>query len=378
MSDGQQNATQLADNATAGAEVLPMASELGPNGLPIHPPAGDEGDRVDHDMILDTFFGEGQQNPNSEADQTKGPNASGSQTQTVLAPGETALAANGDEGGSQSGPSSTQQDGQQQGTEGGGAAQTPGQQQSSSPEPQPSSGLSAEDRLRLASAEALAEQNRQLLDRLARLEGGQQGSPQTGQQQGQPGGAGQQSGAQMEPVHLTVPDNLAAAIFADDPGTAKQAMDVLISAVATNAVSAALQRVVPIIDQRLGAVMQTVQAGEQVGKMEEAYYQAFPDHKNELYKPLIQATVDEKYKLFPHAQWDENMINAVGASVTAKLKALGISSTTSAAAQTEQNGQQQQQNGQQRQQPAPMLDGGTRAGSGVPQDAGDFISSTFG
>lgn len=381
--NNNQSAPQ-ADNATAGTGVLALAPELGPNGLPIHPPSGEEGESVDANFLMDTFFGEGTAPPpeNSAEGQAKGPNSADGGTQEgSLAPPQSAPAANAGEGSPQSGPSSEQQPGQKQVGGEGAAAQTPGQGQAQpSPEPQPAAPqLSVEDRLRLASATALEEQNRQLIERLRAVEGGQQ-QPQ-GQGQQQPSGQ-QPAGGEEPALRLVVPDPLYDAVMSEDPATSKQAMSMLITAVAQNAVAHTLQRVVPLIDQRMAAVTQAIEGSKQVGDMEKAYFERFPVHNNELFRSLIQSVVAEKYKAFPHAKWDEVMMDAVGATVNERLAKLNIDpSTVSSNGGAQPQGQQQQQGGNgsgQRPKPAPMLDGSTRTGNKVPQDQGDFIRSTFG
>jgi hypothetical protein len=226
-----------------------------------------------------------------------------------------------------------------------------------------------EDRLALASVEGLREQNRQLLERL-----NQQGQSQPQGQGTQP--QTQQPGAGQEQVQrLVVPDQIAAAIMSDDPNAAKQGMDLLITAVAHNAVNMALAKVAPMIDAKMAEVVQYVQGGTQVNKMEEDFFKRFPHLNNELYRPVIQATVDEKFKAFPGARWDEVMMDAVGSTVNSKLQALGINPVApNAPAGQEPNGQTQPKpNG--RAKPAAQLDGSTR--SSVPANQGSFIADTF-
>lgn len=379
MSDQSQSSNQsaAADNATATETVGPLAPELGPNGNPVNPQGDDQGDGVDTNFLLDTFFGEGQAEPNSGEGQTKGSTSSDGQSDKgSLAPPAAAPAANAGEVSPQSGASSGQQTGQQQGSEAGATTQTQPQGTQPSGESQPASQLSVEDRIALASVNALKEQNEQLLARLRQLEqGGQQPQPQgQGGQQPQPTQTGQ---GQEPPLRLSVPDPLFQAMFDENPATSKQAVDLLVTAVAQNAVNHVMQRIGPIVDQRMAEVTQAIEGSKQVSAMEEAYFERFPQHKQQLYRPLIQQVVDEKFKQFPYAVWDENMMDSVGATVTEKLKAIGIDPSAGQQQQQGQNGQSQQQaNGQQK--PAPMLDGSTRAGGNkVSHDAGDFIRNTF-
>lgn len=387
MDTQNQNTDQSPDNAAAGEAVMPLAAELGPNGLPVHPPQGEEPAAVDHDLIMDTFFGEGSMEPKSGAGQAKEPNASGDQSdQGTLAPPAAASAANGEEGSSgKPGPSSTpaQQTGEGQAGAEGKAPQTPGQDGTASPEPKPAAQeLSVEDRLKLAEHDALREQNRQLMERLSALERG--GGQQQQQGQGQKPQTEQPGAGTEPPLRLVVPNDLYDGIFSEDRNTSQAAMSLLITGVAQNAVNAAKELLGPMIDQRMAQVTQAIQAGEQISKMEDDYYKRFPSHKNELFKQLIQSVVDEKYKLFPNAPWDDIMIDAVGSTVNARLTALGIDPATmqqnGKPLEEGQNGQGLQANGDGRPKPAPMLDATNRGGSGeskVPSDSGDFIASTF-
>lgn len=373
MADQTPNTNQSPDNATPGEDVIAPMSEFGPNGLPVNPPQGEAPADVNHDLIMNTFFGDGGFEPNSAAGQAQGSNAAdGQSTEGSLAPPAAAPAANGGEGSPQPGPSPTQQPAEQA-PAGDGAPQTPGPQTPSAPEaPTPAPGLTVEDRLALASVQGLRQQNEQLLERLRQFEQG-----------GQPQGQGQQPQSTQpgvapaeQPLRLTVPDQLYQAIFDENPATSKQAVDLLVTAVAHNAVTATLAKVQPMIDARLGEVLGSIESGKKVQSMEEAYFERFPAHKNELYRPLIQSVTDEKYKAFPHAEWNEMMIDAVGSTVNAKLAALGINASQPAEDQNQPapngNGAQPQR----RPQPAPMLDASARGG-GVPQDSGDFISNTF-
>ena len=234
--------------------------------------------------------------------------------------------------------------------------------------------------MRIANANALAEQNRQLLERLRALESGQaqppagQGQPpaQTGTQPGQP--------PQVEPVRLTVPPQWFDALNSDDPATAKQALDGIVSAVATNAVQTALQRVDAVLNQRFQTYEQAAETSRAIQTQEEQFYAAFPALKEDLYRPLIEQETQALYRELPQLAWNQDTINAIGTRVTNKLKALGIPVGMVPGAQPQGDGggappAGQRLNGQQR--PAPMLDASTRGG-GAPLDDGNFIASTLG
>lgn len=376
MNDAPNN-SQSADNVTPADTVLPMAEELGPNGLPVHPPQGEEPEQVDNSFIMDTFFGDGsaELKPNPASGQAQGSKEAGGQTETgKLAPQPSAPAANEGEGSPQPGSSPTPQPSNEQVREGEGSAQTPGQEGTPSPETPPPSQLSADDRLKLAQANALIETNRQLQERLAALESGKT-QPQGGQ--GTQPAPSTQPGTEGEPpLRLVVPNELYDGIMSEDKQVSQQALSLLITGVAQNAVNAALAKVAPLVDQKLNEVTQSITATQKIGEMEEAYYSRFPSHKNPLLKQIIQATVEEKYKLIPNATWDEVMIDAVGQTVNQKLQGLGINPD----ALNGSGGQEPQPQPKPRLQPAPMLDTTNRGGGDgkVHEDAGDFIRNTFG
>lgn len=374
----KNNTQPQADNATATAQVTAPLPEFGPAG----PEAGEEPEPQDSEFIMNTLFGDGSEKPPVEAGkkagaaQADGSQAPSGQSSAVAPASGSAPAANGEEGSpSEPGPSPSQPATQEQTPAGGQTPQTQdrGQQPPSSSEPPAQTGLSLDDRLKLANADALRRQNEELLQRLAALEKG--GQPQTaGTGEAPPS---QQSGAPQEQVHLTVPPQLAEAIFNDEnPAQSKQAMDLLVSAVATAAVNHAISKIGPMVDQKLQQFAGSLQMAETAKTQEGAYFERFPAHNNPLYRPLIQETVEQIYKEMPHLSWDENTMDAVGARVQAKLQALGISVGMQPAPQGGNEAPPKPNGGQKPNKPAPMLD--TTSRGGVPADAGDFITATLG
>jgi hypothetical protein len=346
------------------APNAPIQPEFGPSGAPLEPPAGDDTPQQDSDLIMDTFFGEDK--PNSSSDQTDGSKDDDGQGKGSLARPETAPAANGEGDDSQSGSPSTQQGGEQ-GPVGDKGTQTPGRQDPTPPVPESSTEPTAEQRLKDAELAALREQNAALLARLS--------SPETTKPSAEPGTAPQPEAGKEEIQPLAVPDNVFAAMFGEDPAVAKGAVNLLLTSVAHIAVKRALEAVPALIDARLGAVTEQTKAQQKVNEMEEAYFSAYPQHKNKLFMPLIQQVTEEKYKLFPHAEWDDNMIASVGATVTERLKALNIDPSVNAAPVPDGKDEPKPKP-KPKPKPDPMLDTSTRGGE--PSEAGDFIAATFG
>lgn len=368
-----------APSAPAAPEYSSLTPELGPNGLPINPPAGEEGAAVDNDLIMNTFFGDGQYDPpanKSGSGQAKGSNEPDGVSQGSLASPEAAPAANGEDGSPQPGPSSTPQPTPEQAPAGAPPSPTPAPGAQPAAEGGAPAEISLEDRLVLANARALQEQNAALLARVQALESGAQPG-----QQSQPPAVPDQSGGQgqEQPLRLTVPDQLAAAIFSEDDATSRQGLNLLVSAVAQNAVNEAVRQSKLIVQQSLSGLVTAQEQTRQVQSMEETFYGRHQDLKNPLFRQLIQQTVDEKYKALPNAPWDDLLMDTVAATVRVKLKALGIDSKQEAEPPAQPgNGNGAAPQPQPRPQPAPMLDASTRGGSGgVPQDSGDFIKNTF-
>lgn len=367
----------MADQAqtpSGPTEGMVMVDEMPP--FPTGPTDANDAPAQDTGFIMDTLFGESAPVPNSDGGQAQGPKPSDAQTPgTPPAPPTPAPAANGGDGSPQPGPSPTPAavPPQAEPAAGGQPPQTPapGTVPAAAATPPAQPELDPETRLRLAGEAALRAQNAELLRRLEQLERG----PAPAGQPGQPGQPAQP--AKPEQVWLAVPDDLAAQIFNEDAGMARQGMNTLISALATTVTNNVLQRVDAMMNQRFQAVDQQAQQVRAAQTQEEQYYEAFPVHKNELYRPVIQATVDELYKELPHLTWDQTTIAAVGARVNKKLSDLGINvgMVPAAPAQTTPAAGTVPANGAPR--PAPMLDSSTRGG-GTPVEGSDFIAATFG
>lgn len=347
----------------------------------------DKGDVPNQDtgFIMDTLFGESppvpSDKPNSGEGQAQGSTSPDAQTPgTPPAPPSSAPAANGGDGSPQPGPSPTPAavTPQAEPAAGGAAPQTPAPGTVPAAAPTPAAPeLDAETRLRLAGLEALRAENARLREEMARAQQPQQPGGQTPAAPGTPS-------AQPEQLQLRVPNDLIGAIFNEDANIAAQGMNTLISALATTVMNTTLQRVEAMLNQRFQAVDEQAQQLRAANDQEAAYYEAFPAHENELYRPVIAAAVDELYKELPHLAWDQQTIAAVGQRVNNKLLALGINVgmvpanpvVPAAGGQPQQPAGTVPANGAQR--PAPMLDSSTRGGGGTPVEGSDFIRSTFG
>jgi len=355
--------------------------------LPASPAGPSEGDTppsVDSDFIMSTLFG--QDAPETPAPKPAGDQGSGAKPEggadTGTAPPAPAPAAKEPvaappvEQPPVPGVQSSQQTQPEQ--PGGAPPKTPAPgQPPAAAEPAPAeSRLTAEERLQLASIEALRSQNQQLLEAIQR---GQQpqGQPQPGQQP-QPSG-----GVPIEQVHLTVPDDLYHAVFAEDEGLSRRGMNVLVSSIATAAVNHVLQRVVPIVDNRLQGYDQSTRQRTTAQSQEEDYYAAFPAHRNPLFRTAIESEMQKMATEMPAAPWNEDFRNALGTRVNRTLQLLGINVGMVPGSQPNGGGQppaagfgaQPQGNGGTPPPPAPMLDSSTRGAA--PQGGDNFIAATF-
>lgn len=368
MADAAPNTPPAAEEYTA------MVPEL--SAAPGGPPQGEEPPVQDSDFIMATLFGENATPSKKPAgDQGPGAKPAGGAPQESSAPPVVAPAAKGPEatppvqpvpGAPGSQPVSEPK------PAGGPPAQTPapGEQPAAAEQPPATSGLTPEDRLLLTNATNLASENRQLLEKLRRFESGEQ-QPPTGQP------PSQQPGTAPEQVSLAVPPDLYSAVFSEDEATARNGMNVLVSAVATATMKSVMARVEPLIDSRLKGFDQTLTAQTDAKKQEDDYFKAFPGHSNPLFMPVIQSEIAALQAAVPGAIWNEDFRNALGARVHTKLQLLGFPvGMVPAKEQAAQPGA----DGAPEERPAvssaaPMLDPSSRAAA--PAGDSDFIAATF-
>lgn len=189
------------------------------------------------------------------------------------------------------------------------------------------------------------------------------------QQQAEPQAAGESAGQELPRYQLTLPQQVAEAIFDEDPTKAAAGITSMMNSLATiihhNCRVEFNARLAQMEAQREAAVSaqaqtQTVEAGR------EQYYTAFPAHKNELILPLIQAEARQMAVEFPNLKWDENYINALGSRVNNRIAALtGAAQPTPPVVVPPQA-------------PAASLPTGTRGETpGTPLEGADLIADTF-
>lgn len=189
------------------------------------------------------------------------------------------------------------------------------------------------------------------------------------QQQAEPAAAGESAGQELPRYQLTLPQQVAEAIFYEDPTKAAAGITSMMNSLATiihhNCRVEFNARLAQMEAQREAAVSaqaqtQTVETGRK------QYYAAFPAHDNELILPLIQAEARQMAVEFPNLKWDENYINALGSRVNNRIAALtGAAQPTPAVVVPPQA-------------PAASLPSGTRGETpGTPLEGADLIADTF-
>jgi hypothetical protein len=138
--------------------------------------------------------------------------------------------------------------------------------------------------------------------------------------------AGPESGEQPPAYRLTLPQQVAEAIFDEENPERRIAgithmMNSLAAIVHHNVRLEMNGRFQALVDQARTQEAST-QTAEVVESSRNQYYDAFPAHKNELILPLIQAESRSMAAEFPNAKWDQNYINALGTRVNNRIAAL--------------------------------------------------------
>lgn len=122
---------------------------------------------------------------------------------------------------------------------------------------------------------------------------------------------------------LQIPDEVTAAIFDENPATAKAGMQHLINGLAAHIHKTIItQTVLPLLrhhEQALKAPIEAEQGRQQAEQMRSQYYERHPTHNSPALQPIIAAETHALSMQFPQAAWDENFMDALGARVNAKI-----------------------------------------------------------
>lgn len=146
---------------------------------------------------------------------------------------------------------------------------------------------------------------------------GQPGGPETGAPAAEPPPA----------YRLSLPDPVYNAIFGEE--TTPEAQKAGIAHLMSSLASIVHHNVRLEMRASIGGLLEAARAQEQsavrsteVEQGREAYYTAFPTHKNELITPLIQAEARQMAAEFPNLKWGPDYINALGTRVNNRIAAL--------------------------------------------------------
>jgi len=170
-----------------------------------------------------------------------------------------------------------------------------------------------------------------------------------------------------QPLNVQLPDELFAAITSEDPMTARQGMNTLVSTIATGLnfrFEARLAELREEVGEKFTAKDSEAQAAarqDEAAQQRAEYFEAFPTHNKPILLPSVAQEAAQLAAEFPNLPWDKNFVNALGVRVNNKLAELQGSTPVPSAPSIPA--------------PAPFTPGGNRQ----PVDTNlDLISETLG
>lgn len=296
------------------------------------------------------------------------PNSSETQSDGGASPSGASPAAEGGEGQATkpaTPPAPSQTEAGQQGE-----TQAPAQQQPAAPAapsatPAPTQAAAPQPSVEALTAQvqALIAHTTELQRRLAEGAGTTAPQPGPGEQQGQ-----QPADPYMD-YRLAIPDDVANAIFNEDPQIAKQGISHLINSLGRIVHERVLRSVNEhVLPQRLQEFQGNLTLTQQQEQMRQEYYRDFPQHNDPGIKLIVAQEAQAMWAVNPTLQWDENARRALGARVNARL---GQPVVTAAL------GQQQQQDPPANPAPRPAAQMGASTRPAQTFDEGNFIMDTL-
>lgn len=137
--------------------------------------------------------------------------------------------------------------------------------------------------------------------------------------------AGDDQQPEVVPYGLTIPNEVATAIFGEDAATAHNALNHMVSSLASAIHTRVLHQVRGEQRTALATIEQTRQ--EQVGTtaavdMQKQFYDKFPQYSDPVYQPIIYAVNSQLAAELPNHPWDDNYMAALGSRVTAHMARL--------------------------------------------------------
>lgn len=151
--------------------------------------------------------------------------------------------------------------------------------------------------------------------------------PQSPQGGGQPANTGQPSQPQeLEPeiqqlrdYRLAIPDDVATAIFSDDPAVARQGMSHLVNSLGKIVHERVIKEADRLVEQRLTNYGATQQHAQQQAEMQRDYFTHFKDHEDPAIRLIVAQQAQAMWTEQPTLPWNEASRNALGARVNALL-----------------------------------------------------------
>jgi hypothetical protein len=235
------------------------------------------------------------------------------------------------------------------------------------------------DPLRVASLEATVDALRRELEAARASPAPRQPAP-TGQPAPAPS-TDQPAAERPFKYDLTLPEATRNALLSDDPQDNIKAINAIVNDLGTIVHNTVLAQVRAEVRNAFGAlagIATESQASERVSSEREAgrnaYFTAFPGHKDERIEPLIRQQALQLSAEYPHLPFNEQFIAALGARVNGVLESLGAQPTAGEPAQPPNGGNTPPP------KPAGFVPGGPRGGDvtvNPPQEIADEIMGTL-
>lgn len=177
--------------------------------------------------------------------------------------------------------------------------------------------------------------------------------------------------------NLTLPEATRNALLSDDPQQNLTAINAIVNDLGTIVHHTVLAQVRSEMKQAFGALISQAQQTETAATNDQArasardaYFKAFPTHKNELIEPIIRQQALALSAEHPGAPFNEAYINALGTRVNSALEKLGAKPTEAPAEPSAPAPAPPAR-------PAAFVPSGTR-GSAAPTPAGELSDDIMG
>lgn len=165
--------------------------------------------------------------------------------------------------------------------------------------------------------QALTAQVQALTAHIAQLtQGGAQG---VGTQAPQPGQGDQPQQHPLMDYRLAMPDDVANAVFNEDPQIARQGLTHVINSIGREIHGRVIRQVEELIGNKLQSFGQQTSAQQQQERMRQEYFSSFPNHNDPATQLIVAQEAQVLWGANPALEWNENSKAALGARVNARL-----------------------------------------------------------